>query len=173
MDAIDREILVLLQRDGRLSHEEIAKQVHLSRPAVHERVRRMEEQGILRGYQALIDWSALDLPLTAFIWVRARTVDTSCNQTSALIMRQGCDEARIEECHRVTGEWCMLLKARVASPLALQNLLDRIRALASVEATKTTLVLSTVCEQEDACKYTSHAREKKHDHTKEARPSAL
>ena len=164
MDAIDREILTLLQQDGRLSHEEIAKQVHLSRPAVHERVRRLEEQRIVRGYQALIDWGALNLSLTAFIWVRARTVDIPCNETSALIMRLGCDEARIEECHRVTGEWCMLLKARVASPLALQHLIDRIRALASVEATKTTLVLSTSYEegqQEDACKHSSRAREKK------------
>lgn len=164
MDAIDRDILTLLHQDGRLSHEEIAKRVHLSRPAVHERVRRLEEQGILRGYQALIDWSALNLPLTAFIWVRARTVDLPCSKTSTLLMQQGCNEALIGECHRVTGDWCMLLKARVASPLALQNLIDRIRALASVEATNTTFVLSTSYEQgqqEDACQYDSHAREKK------------
>jgi DNA-binding Lrp family transcriptional regulator len=70
LDALDRSIISFLRLNGRMSHEQISRQVNLSRPAVHERIKRLEEQGIIRGYQALVDWSALGLPLTAFIWVR-------------------------------------------------------------------------------------------------------
>ena len=73
MDALDREIISFLRLNGRMSHEQISQQVNLSRPAVHERIKRLEEQGIIRGYQTLVDWSALGLPLTAFIWVRTQT----------------------------------------------------------------------------------------------------
>ena len=166
MDNTDRQIVALLHQNGRLSQEQIAQHVHLSRPAVHERIKHLEEQDILRGYQAVIDWSALNLPLMAFVWVRAHTAQISCNETSAMIMGLSWAEALIEECHRVTGEWCMLLKVRVASPLALQNLIDRIRALSSVEATNTTIVLSTLHEhgpqpQEIACSTEDPVGEKK------------
>ena len=62
MDALDREVISFLRLNGRMSHEQISQQVNLSRPAVHERIKRLEEQGIIRGYQALVDWSALGLP---------------------------------------------------------------------------------------------------------------
>ena len=147
MDKTDHQIVILLRQNGRLSQEQIAQSVHLSRPAVHERIKHLEAQGILRGYQAVIDWKALNLPLLAFVWVRAHTAQIPCNTTSAMIMDLSNEEALVEECHRVTGEWCMLVQVRVASPLALQNLIDRIRALSSVEATNTTIVLSTLYEQ--------------------------
>lgn len=146
MDAIDRKIVSLLHGNGRLSQEALAQQVHLSRPAVHERIKRLGEQGILRGYQALIDWDALGLPITAFIWVR--TSGTQCNEIGHVLMRLGNQESMIEECHRVTGEWCMLLKVRVALPLTLQELIDRIRAVPDVQATMTTMALSTLSARE-------------------------
>ncbi|GLV60831.1 AsnC family transcriptional regulator [Dictyobacter sp. S3.2.2.5] len=146
MDAIDRKIVSLLRDNGRLSQETLAQRVHLSRPAVHERVKRLEEQGVLRGYQALVDWEALGLPITAFIWVR--TSGTQCHEVGQILMRLGNQESMVEECHRVTGEWCMLLKVRVALPLALQELIDRMRAVPDVQATMTTLALSTLSARE-------------------------
>jgi Lrp/AsnC family leucine-responsive transcriptional regulator len=146
LDAIDREIVDLLQSNGRLSQEQIAQRVNLSRPAVHERIKRLEEQDILRGYQALVDWSALDLPISAFIFVRVSTVNAPCNDIGERIIRLHCANSLITECHRITGEWCMLVKARVASPLALQNVLDAIRAVPGVQDTMTTMILSTLQE---------------------------
>ncbi len=142
MDAIDRHIVDLLATNGRLSHEQIARHVKLSRPAVHERIKRLEEQGIIHGYQARINWSALGQPLTAFIWVRA--AGTQLNEVGQAMVRLNDPDAVVEECYRVTGEWCMLLKARLASPLALQQLIDRIREVPGVQGTMTTLALSAL-----------------------------
>jgi len=146
VDPIDLEIVRALQRDGRLSQEQLAQRVRLSRPAVHQRVKRLEAAGVIRGYQALVDWRALGKPMTSFIWVR--TAGADCVDTGAAILRAGDDRAVVEECHRVTGEWCMLLKVRVADPLALQDLIDRVRGLPNVQATMTTLALSSLTEPE-------------------------
>lgn len=147
MDTIDREIVTLLRGNGRLSQEQVAQRVNLSRPAVHERIKRLEEQGVLRGYQAIIDWGALGLPIAAFVHVRVGTTERPCNETAQEIMRLSCRDSLITECHRVTGGWCLLLKARVASPLALQHLIDDIRAVPYVQETMTTMVTSTLMEQ--------------------------
>lgn len=144
MDEISLEILKMLRSDGRLSQEQIAQKVHLSRPAVHERLKRMEEEGIIRGYEALIDWNAINLPITAFIWVSAE--GTAYPHMVRAFMELTTDIAMVDECHRVTGEWCLLLKVRAASTLALQNLLDQVRNTSDVRETMTTVVLSTLCE---------------------------
>jgi Lrp/AsnC family leucine-responsive transcriptional regulator len=142
LDAIDREIVTLLRLNGRLSHEQISQQVNLSRPAVHERVKRLEEQGVIRGYQATVDWTALGLPVTAFIWVR--TTGASCSETGQTLMRLTDADTVMDECHRVTGEWCMLLKARLASPSALEALIDRIRLVPTIRETMTIIALSAL-----------------------------
>ena len=142
MDALDREIISFLRLNGRMSHEQISQQVNLSRPAVHERIKRLEEQGIIHGYQALVDWSALGLPLTAFIWVR--TSGVTCHETGQALLSLSNTDAIVQECYRVTGEWCMLLQTQVASPLALEALLDRIRTVPNVGETMTILALSAL-----------------------------
>lgn len=144
MDAIDQQILQLLHGNARLSQEQIARQVHLSRPAVHERLKRLEQRRIVRGYRAHLDWAALGKPLTAFIWVR--TSSPSFRKVADRVVQAGGEAATVEECHRVTGDWCLLLKVRTTSPLALQNLVDRIREVPGVEGTMTNLALSTVTE---------------------------
>jgi Lrp/AsnC family leucine-responsive transcriptional regulator len=144
MDDIDRAITRLLLANGRESQEQLAREVHLSRPAVHERIKHLEEAGVLRGYKALVDWDTLGLPVTSFIWVR--TSGTACREAGETFLQLHTATAFVEECHRVTGEWCMLLKVRVASPLALEQVLDRIREVAGVQETMTTLVLSTFAE---------------------------
>lgn len=142
LDEVDRKIVLLLHTSGRMSHEQLAREVHLSRPAVHERVRRLEEEGVLQGYHAQINWGAMDLPITAFIWVR--TVRVKSREPGKEIMRLTSETTLVEECHRVAGEWCLLVKARAASPLALESLLDEIRDIPGVDVTMTTVVLSTL-----------------------------
>jgi Lrp/AsnC family transcriptional regulator, leucine-responsive regulatory protein len=142
MDDIDRSIVRLLERHGRLSQEQLARRIRLSRPAVHQRVKRLEAARVIRGYRAELDWAALGLPLTAFVWVR--TGGPNCAPVGPAILAIGDDDAFVEECHRVTGDWCLLVKARAATPLALQDLIDRIRAVAGVTTTTTTLALSTL-----------------------------
>jgi Lrp/AsnC family transcriptional regulator, leucine-responsive regulatory protein len=142
MDAIDHAIVRLLERHGRLSQEQLARRVRLSRPAVHQRVKRLEAAGVLQGYRAVLDWAAVGLPLTAFVWVR--TGGASCAGVGPALLELGGEDGFVEECHRVTGDWCLLLKVRAASPLALQELIDRARAVTGVRATMTTLALSSL-----------------------------
>jgi Lrp/AsnC family leucine-responsive transcriptional regulator len=139
LDFVDREILRVLLADGRMSQEAVAREVNLSRPAVHERIKRLEESGVIRGYRTLVDWAALGYPVTAFVWVR---VSGKVDTTGGALMALADEASFVEECHRVTGEWCLLLKARLASPLALQDLIDRAREVEGVEATMTSLALS-------------------------------
>jgi Lrp/AsnC family leucine-responsive transcriptional regulator len=147
LDEIDREIVRILHANGRLNQERVAREVKLSRPAVHERIRRLEEEGVIRGYKALVDWAALGQPVTAFVWVR--TSGAKCRETGPVLMGLTCDGAAVEECYSVTGEWCLLLKARAISPSTLQDLLDEIRDTPGIEATMTTVALSTI--GEDRC----------------------
>jgi Lrp/AsnC family leucine-responsive transcriptional regulator len=122
-----------------MSREGVAREVNLSRPAVHERIKRLEERGVIRGYRALIDWAALGYPVTAFVWVR---VSGKVDAVGRALLALADEASFVEECHRVTGEWCLLLKARLADPLALQGLIDRTREVEGVEATMTSLALS-------------------------------
>src|SRR5579885_166117 len=152
VDEIDRAIVHLLLRNGRLSQEQIARAVHLSRPAIHERMKRLAETGVLRGYQAVIDWEAFGLPLTTFILVRGSGTAQEIGQA---ILQLSRSDALVEECHSVTGGWCVLLKVRVASPRALEQLISRIRALPDIQSTLTTLALSTFYEDGHTYDYSS------------------
>ena len=142
LDAVDREIVGLVSAQGRISHEEIARRVHVSRPAVHERVKRLERDGVIRGYRAVVDWTAVGLGLCAFVSVQADH-DRLAKVIDRLV-RTSTADAMVEECHRVTGQWCALLKVRAASSLALQQLLDDIMTVDGVRQVVTTIVLSSV-----------------------------
>lgn len=144
LDELDREIIRLLAANGRVTNEEVARAIHLSRPAVHARVKRLQEGGVIKGYSALVDWKATGLALTAYLWVR--TGGVRCQDAAEAILRLEVENAVIEELHRVAGEWCMLLKARTASAEYLQDLVDAIRDLEGVQATMSTIVLSTLSE---------------------------
>src|SRR6266508_2281562 len=140
MDSIDRHIVALLRLNGRLSQEQLARDVNLSRPAIHERIKRLQACGVIRGYAAVVDWDVWGQPLTAFIWVR--TSGARCSEIGAGVMQLSDGNSTVEECHRVTGDWCMFVKTHTASPLALQQLIDRIPDIPGVQATMTTLALS-------------------------------
>lgn len=135
VDSLDEQILAALQANGRLTMKALAEQVGLSSPAMIERVRRLEERGVIAGYRAVIAPSALGRPLTALITV---TVDPA--RYDAFLERvQG--EPAVAECHRTTGEATHLVKVNVADTAALEKLVDELGATGARLATS--LVLSS------------------------------
>ncbi|MQY08709.1 Lrp/AsnC family transcriptional regulator [Actinomadura macrotermitis] len=137
MEEIDRQILTLLADDGRMSFTDLARETGLSVSAVHQRVRRLQKRGVIKGFTAQLDTEQIDLPLTAFVSIKPidpAAPDDAPDKLAGL-------EA-IEACHSVAGEESYILKVRVASPNQLEDLLQKIRAQANV-ATRTTVVLST------------------------------
>jgi Lrp/AsnC family leucine-responsive transcriptional regulator len=133
----DRRIVELLRQDGRMSYTDLGKAMGMSTSAVHQRVRRLEERGVIKGYGALVDHAALDLPLTAFISITP--LDPAAPDDIPERLR---DLTELEACHSVAGDENYILKARVRTPHDLEDLLARVRATANV-ATRTTVVLST------------------------------
>jgi len=144
MNTTARHIISLLRQNSRLSQEQMARAVSLSRPAIHERLKRLEAHRVIRGYTALIDWSAIELSLTVFIWIGIDL--TPCTKVFLGIKALSNDEVFVEECHRVTGEWCLLLKVRASSTKSLQDFLDHLRAISGIKSTMTNIVLSTLGE---------------------------
>jgi len=137
VEEIDRAIVAALSADGRLSYTDLAERVGLSVSAVHQRVRRLEQRGVIRGYRAVVDYEALGLPLTAFVAIRPTDPAAPDDAPERL---SGLPE--IESCYSVAGEDFYLLKVRVGSPADLEALLQRIRSVAQVTH-RTTIVLST------------------------------
>ena len=120
MEELDRQIVELLVKDGRMSYTDLGKATGLSTSAVHQRVRRLEQRGVIRGYAAVVDPEAVGLPLTAFISVKP--FDPSAPDDIADRLA-GVPE--IEACHSVAGDENYILKVRVATPHELEDLLAR------------------------------------------------
>jgi len=140
VEEIDRAIVKALTLDGRLSYTDLAERVGLSVSAAHQRVRRLEQRGVLKGYSARVDFTALELPLTAFVAIRPldpSQADDAPDRLSNL--------PEIEACYSVAGEDHYLLLVRVRGPQDLERLLQDIRSAANV-STRTTVVLSTAYE---------------------------
>lgn len=137
MEEINARILSLLAEDGRMSFTELARRTGLSVSAAQQRVRRLEQRGVIKGYGALISAEAIGLPLTAFVSIKAfdpAAPDDAPDKLAHL--------GAIEACHSVAGDASYILKVRVGSPRELEDLLQEIRASANV-STHTTIVLST------------------------------
>lgn len=137
LEPTDSAIVRALTADGRCSFTDLAEQVGLSVSAVHQRVRRLEQRRVLRGYTALVDHDAVGLSLTAFVSLTPfdpAAPDDYPDQLAHL--------PEIESCYSVAGDESYILVVRVASPRALEDLLRRIRENAKV-STRTTVVLST------------------------------
>jgi Lrp/AsnC family leucine-responsive transcriptional regulator len=137
VEEIDRKIVSLLSRHGRMSFTELARQAGLSVSAVHQRVRRLETDGVITGYAALCDPEVIGLPLTAFVSIKPFNPSAVDDAPQKLEHLQA-----IEACHSVAGDENYILKVRVSSPAALEDLLQQIRSVANV-STRTTVVLST------------------------------
>lgn len=142
IDVLDTQILGILQENARISNAEIARRVELAPSAVHERIRKLEERGIISGYSARIEPKSAELGLLAFIFVRS---DESPGEEEAARALAALPE--VQEVHHVAGEDCFLVKVRTRDTDALGALLrDRLKCIPSVRATRTTIVLDTIKE---------------------------
>jgi Lrp/AsnC family transcriptional regulator, leucine-responsive regulatory protein len=120
LDALDGRIVRALAADGRRTMADLAREVGLSPPSVTERVRRLEEAGVIQGYGAGVSPAALGLPLAAYI--RVRPMPGQLRKVAELL---GEIEA-VVECDRVTGEACFIAKAHVRSVEELEAVIDRV-----------------------------------------------
>ena len=138
MDATDRRIVELLTVNGRLSYAELARQVGLSGPAVHERVGKLEANGVIRSYRADVDPEAVGLPVTAFIGI-VQAPDSEIDDVVAALS----EHPEIESCYFLAGGESFLVQARVATIAALEELIVRVNRITGVASTRTTIALST------------------------------
>lgn len=143
MDNIYIEMMKLLEKNGRSTHEDLSKKLNLSRPAVHERVGKLESGKYIKGYRAVIDWKKLGQPIKAYVYVK---INGSCKSVAMSISKLSLEDTYIEECHRMAGEWCIVAKIRTSTPQNIVKLLDRIREIEGVAETNTSIVLETVFE---------------------------
>lgn len=137
MDTTDIKILEILQQNGRISMKELGKMVALSPPAVSERVKRLEDNGIIKGYIAVVDPKKLGKKIYAIINVAMKVSNHKA------FLKMAGDENAIVECHHLTGEDCMTIKVLVDDTNELEKLLDRIQQVGN---TKTTIILSSPLE---------------------------
>lgn len=144
IDRIDRQILHLLRRDGRMPHAAIAKEVGLSGPAIHERVRKLEQRGVISGYTAILNPELMNRPHAAFALVSLSEGSEFADDDA--IVERICSEPGVLEFHRVAGQDCYLIKIRTATNKDLEQLLRRIRSIQGVARSRTTIVLSTELE---------------------------
>ena len=134
IDEIDRKILGELQREARVSYAELGRRVGLTTPAVIERVRKLEDAGVITGYRAEIDTAKVGLPITAFVRMSITGVDYSH------IIEVAEQSNEVLECHRGTGGDSFIMKIAVSSVEHLQQVIDR---LVPYGITTTTIVLSS------------------------------
>lgn len=141
LDDIDIKILEILQREGRTRRNDLAEAIGLSLPAASERLRKLEENRIITGYHATLDYKRLGNDITAFIVV---SVDSSRHYGQFIEHAQALEE--ILECHAITGEGTHMLKVRTSNTASLERLLAKIQAWPGVQHTHTNLVLSSAKE---------------------------
>ena len=142
INGIDLQIMNYLQTNARISNAEIARQVGLAPSAVFERIRKLEERGIVRGYRAEIEPKAIDLGQLAFMFIRSNERPGAVGTGARL-----AEIPEILELHHVAGEDCFLAKVRARDAEALGRLLrERLAGIATIASTRTTIVLETVKE---------------------------
>jgi Lrp/AsnC family leucine-responsive transcriptional regulator len=144
LDTTDRRIMKLLSEDGRASYQAMADEIGLSRPAIMERVKRLEEAGFIRGYRVQLDRAKVGLPVTAFVAVRYGSSDYVGDEPR---MREMEKHPGVLECHHIAGDDCYILKVVAEDLEGVQTILRDLRGPNTQMNTRTTIVLSTVFEK--------------------------
>lgn len=134
MDITDLRILKILQNEGRISMKELGTRVNLTSPAVSERVKRLEENGVIEGYTAIVNPKKLNLYVEAIVQVSMKVSE------HVRFKKFATEEPTIIECHHVTGEECMTVRVVCQNTHELEEILDRIQAIGN---TKTSIILSS------------------------------
>ncbi len=141
-DDIDLKILSILQENARTPNAEIARRVGMAASGVFDRIRRLEERGVISSFTAKVNPKEIDLGLLAFIFVRSDE-RVGNNSTAAELAKI----PNVQEVHHIAGEDCYLLKVRTANTESLGRLLrEDIGGISSIRSTRTTIVLETVKE---------------------------
>ncbi|VVN88998.1 Lrp/AsnC family transcriptional regulator [Pseudomonas fluorescens] len=138
MDKYDRQLLNALLENGRATYAQLARKVNLSAPAVAERVAKLEACGVITGYQAKIDMAKVGLPIQCVIELRLSHHGSQKTYDELIKIPQ------LTECHRVTGDPCVIMQAAVGSMPELEDLINRI---AQFGFSKTSIVLSSAIEK--------------------------
>lgn len=148
LDAIDLRILAMLQEHCKVSLVRVGEQVGLSAPSVIERVKKLEDSGVIVGYHAAVDARRLGKDVTAFIGVSINH-PRRIGQFEEIV--ESLDD--VLECHHVTGQHALLLKVKTHNTSSLEQLISRIRSIEGVERTETMVVLSTHTERSQIVVY--------------------
>ena len=138
LDDIDIAILNHLQENGRAQRNKIAELVNLSVPSVSERMKKLEERGLIQGYHAILNSKDFNFDITAFLFVQ---VDGSEHYPE--FVQKISDEPEVLECHSITGDGSHLLKVRTKNTSSFERLLSRIQSWNGVNKTRSNLVLSS------------------------------
>lgn len=142
MDEMDIKILELLENNGRMSHEEIGKRLNISRPAIHQRVSKLEQSGIIKGYKTEINWIKVGQGIRAIVSINVRTSDF--NKMMNQVINIKIEGLTIEKCYRITGQWCIMLKIRAGLTDQITLLHDELLKIEGMLDTFTMLILSEV-----------------------------
>ncbi len=134
----DARILDVLQRDGRRGYADLGAEVGMSGPSAHERVKKLEARGVIKGYAAVVDPAAVGFDILAFSWITQAPGTTSNDLTTAFA---GIPE--IEECHHITGEADYLIKVRARDTRDLERVLRLVQSTKDVFQTETDVVFSS------------------------------
>ena len=149
LDDVDRKILRLLQADARISYRAIAEKVGIRAPSVHARVKRLEEEGVITGYHAVVDPVKVGLPMTAFVTIGlegGRKGNVPRTEAISALLRK---HPEVTEVHAITGEDDLLVKLRVADIAGLERVLIRVlEPLEGVRRTTTMIVVRTLFDRE-------------------------
>ena len=141
LDEIDLKLLALLQEDGRMSQHDLAEAVGLSSPATGERLRKLEERGVIKGFTAVLDPKLVGRDVTAFI-----AVGIDGSKFYPEFVERAREHTDILECHAVTGQGSHLIKIRTRDTSTLERLLAEIQSWPGVHWTTTSIVLSSLKE---------------------------
>jgi len=143
LDELDHRIVALLLKDARTPAAQIAEQIGLSRPAVADRLDKLERQGVIRGTTAVVDPTALGRAVTAFVSARGTTLSSAGWKK----FRELMSGEQILEVHTVAGDDCYLIKVRAESIGALNTLVQQLTSSPLSLSTRTTIVMETHCEK--------------------------
>ncbi len=144
METIDSQILTILTKDARTPHAQIGEEVGLSRPAVTERVKKLEQSGIIEGYSAVLNPEALGQSLTAFISAKHQGV---LNDEVQVTLNELAKHGEILEIHSIAGDDCFLIKVRTTDMKSLNRIVNHMKQPPLRMVTKTTIVLETYFEK--------------------------
>lgn len=141
LDAVDRKLLGFLAQDAELSYKELSARVHLSAPAIHERVKRLKQRGVIRATVALLDGPMIGRDLLAFVHLETSTWETTRRVLEMSAFPQ------IEEIHTVAGDTAMILKVRTENSAELESVLGKLHRLEGFKGVKTFIALGTYLER--------------------------